>query len=306
MLDDFTVEEVADNSETIENTEPEKTDNSEEQTQTEKEPETTQEELIGGKFKTQEDLLKAYQEQEKQVGNMSNEVGELRKVKEEYDKILQQQNELAQAYGFNNAAELEEYSQQLRADNEIASFTADEYLKSINECEFPDEMRNLLLQYKNNPSQELLDTIENEFSNSTIKNVAQKVAMYQGQLASQRQQALDEQQIAAAEEYLKDVTTKYNDDRYFKDEAFRNIFADLFKVYGPALKTDYVVDLLEKYAQSRISQFQKSTAQKNENANSTDAIEGLTDNPGESSSSKSVLEMTPEELSKALRTKYKR
>lgn len=309
MLDEtFTEELETDNSTALETDEPEVSDNSEK----DQEPETNTEEnkdeqdLIGGKFKSQEELLKAYQEQEKQVGSMSNEVGELRKVKEEYDKMLQQKEELAQAYGFNSAAELEEYSQQLKVDNDIASFTADEYLKNIGECEFPDEMRNLLLSYKQNPSPDLLDTIEAEFSNATIKNVAKNVAFYQGQLANQRQQALDDKMLADAEEYLKDVTTKYNDDRYFKDAAFRDIFSDLFKVYGPNLQADYVIDRLEKYAQSRISQFQKGKARQDENANSTDAIEGLNDSFDNQGSSKSVLDMTPEELSKALRTTYKR
>ena len=307
MLDETlnTVEET-DNSEISTATEPENTDNSDGNKEPDSTTEENKEELIGGKFKSQDELLKAYQEQEKQVGSMSNEVGELRKVKEEYDKILQQKEELAQAYGFNSAAELEEYSQQLKVDNDIASYTADEYLKNINECEFPDEMRNLLLSYKQNPSQELLDTIEAEFSNATIKNVAKNVAVYQGQLANQRQQALNDQLMTDAEEYLKEVTTKYNDDRYFKDQAFRDIFSDLFKVYGPSLQADYVIDRLEKYAQSRISQFQKGKARENENANSTDAIEGLNNPTENTGSTKSVLDMTPEELSKALRTTYKR
>ena len=298
--------ETEDNSENLNEQEPETTDNSEKENT---EPEGNDnndgngEELIGGKFKTQEELLKAYQEQEKQVGTMSNEVGELRKVKDEYDKILQHQEELAHVYGFDSAAELEAYSQQLQADNDVAAFTADEYLKNINECEFPDEMRGLLLKYKQNPTPDLLNMIEEEFSNSIIKNVAQNVALFKGQLANQKQQALEEQQMAAAREYLDDVTKKYSD--YFKDEAFRNIYADLFKAYGPDLKTDYVVDLLEKYAQSRISQYQKNEALKKENATSTDSFEGLNDSPPEGSS-KSVLEMSEDELKKALRTTYKR
>ncbi len=300
-------EVISDNSEIQDEVqEPEVTDNSDaEKTEPEKEPqgeETKEEELIGGKFKNQEELLKAYQEQEKQVGSISNEVGELRKIKSEYDKIVQKQEEFAKSYGFNSAAEMEAYSQQLQVDNDVASFTADEYLKNVNEVEFPDEMRGLLFKYKQTHSPELLEIIEKEFSNSTIKNVARNVAYYQEQLANQRQQVYEAQKLAQAKEYLENVTTKYSD--YFKDEVFRNIYTDLFKIYGPTLKTDYVVDMLEKYAQSRISQYKKGEALVKDNADSTDAIEGLKGSPS-TGSNKSVLDMTEEELKVALRTTYK-
>ncbi|MBT9169577.1 MAG: hypothetical protein DDT19_02939 [Syntrophomonadaceae bacterium] len=48
-------------------------------TETDQQPEKAGQELILGKFKTMDDVLKAYQELEKRAGRLSNEVGQLRK-----------------------------------------------------------------------------------------------------------------------------------------------------------------------------------------------------------------------------------
>lgn len=236
---------------------------------------------------------------------MSNELGELRKVKEEYDKIIQEREELAKAYKYNSAEEMQQAAQQIRVDQDMANFIADEYAKHINEVDFPDEMRNLLMNYRNNPTDEMLKIIEDEFSKGTIKEVAAQKTMRQGQLDYERYQARLKQEEEAVNQYLTDVTTKYDDDRYFKNDAFRNLYAVLFKSFGLGLETDKVIDLLEPYAQARIELAQKQKASQSENAQATDAIEGLSGGANDETSSKSVLDMSEEELRKALRTKYK-
>lgn len=53
----------------------------------EKEEETEPGEMIAGKFKSQEDLLKAYEEAQKKLGEQGNELGELRKLREEFNEF---------------------------------------------------------------------------------------------------------------------------------------------------------------------------------------------------------------------------
>lgn len=305
-LNENVVEDVQpDNLDKQETTEPTgKVDNSEPDETNKPDSEST-EELILGKFKTNEDVQTAFTEQEKQIGKMSNEIGELRKVKEQFEKLSQERNDIAKAYGFDSVEAMQQASMQLKADQDVVNFTADEYAKHADECEFPNEMRALLLQYKNNPSQDLLDTIEEEFSKNTLKEVAQNLAIKKGQLEQQKQQALFEQEAASVNQYLNDVTTKYADERYFGDEAFKSLFADLFKSFGTNLHADYAIEKLEAYVQSRISKELKAKALKSENAHATDAIEGLSGEQADEASGKSVLEMSEAELKKALRTKFK-
>ena len=129
-------------------------------------------ELILGKFKTQEDLIKAYSELEQNQGKKSQEYAELKAKAEIADNLQKKQQELAELYGFNNVDELQTSLNQKKVDSDLANFVADEYAKHINKVEYPDEMRNLLLQYKQNPDDEVLSMIKSEFPLDIVEQVA--------------------------------------------------------------------------------------------------------------------------------------
>lgn len=297
-----------DNLDSNDNNEPDISDNSNSE---ENKPENDSDEnngnsdLIGGKFKTQEDLLNAYNEIEKQRGETSKELGELRKVKEKYEEIQQKQEQIAKSWGFNSVQEMEQHQQQKQVDKEMAATLADEYLNYIGECQFPDEMKSLLLQYRTEPNEELLKTIEEEFPKSAIREVAKKMATYEGQLAAQKRQAQIDEEMRVADQYLADVTTKYGDERYFKNNEFKKVFAELFMTLGPKMDTEKVINTLENYVQSRIELDKKAVNSQKENANSTDKIDGLNSGQNLNTSSKSILDMNEDEIRLALRTTYK-
>lgn len=262
-------------------------------------------ELILGKFKTQDDLINAYSALEKHQGEKAKEFADL-KAKAEFAETLQkQQQEIAELFGFKNVDELKSFQNQKKVDKALANFIADEYVKHINEIEFPDEMRNLLLQYKQNPDDELLNTIKGEFPLSVIEQVAVNIEKYKGQLERKRFQALEQKEIENAGNYLKENIAKYNDDRYFKNDIFKSIYTELFKAFGTNLDTDYTINKIESYVQSRIAQHEKQKTMNKENSNLTDTFGGLAQNDNITSSQKPVLDMSAEELSKALRTTYK-
>lgn len=63
-----------------------------EEEETPEEPAAEEEEeeetsLIGGKFKTQEDLLRAYEEAQRKIGEQGGELGELRRLREEFEQF---------------------------------------------------------------------------------------------------------------------------------------------------------------------------------------------------------------------------
>lgn len=304
--------ETTDNLEDVQEQEPEYTDNSQEeqadkpeQKEDDAEKQTEEEKLILGKFKTQEDLINAYTALEKHQGTKAQELAELKQKADLADTLQKQQQEIAELYGFENVEALKSHQNQLKVDKDLASFVADEYAKHLNKCEYPDEIKNLLLQYKQNPDSELLASIKAEFPLDVIEEVAVNIKDYKGQLESIKHQALEKQEIERASNYLKETIAKYDDDRYFKNDEFKAIYTELFKAFGTDLNTDYTVEMIEKYVQSRINQHEKSKSMKKENDNITDSLGGLDNEALAQGSSKSVLDMTPEELSKALRTTYK-
>lgn len=311
MMDNATVlEENTDNLEDVQVEEPTEVDNSDVETnekpdEENKEEQVTNNDLILGKFKTQDDLIKAYTSLEQNQGKKAKEFAELKQKAELVDSLQKQQQEIAELYGFENVEALKSYQNQKKVDKDLANFVADSYAKHLNQCEYPDEMKALLLQYKQNPDSDLLATIKNEFPIDVIEQVAVDINGYKGQLDNIRHQALEQQEIERAGEYLRENIAKYDDERYFKNASFQEIYTELFKAFGTDLNTDYTIQQIEKYVQSRINQYEKAKTMKKENSDLTDSF-GMNQSENiTGGSQKGVLDMTPEELSKALRTTYK-
>lgn len=242
-------------------------DNSTEQTQ---EPE-----LLGGKFKSQDELMKAYTELEKLQGTQSAELGELRKKAELADRLQEQIDskklEEANKNGFDTVKAYENHK-------EMAKFEANAYRKYIDECDFPDEMENLLQELERNPSKELRDTIKSQFSLETIENVAGEKKLFEGQLEAQEQQALYEELESSAKKYLEDVVPKYS--KEFENPIFNQIFGEAFRAFGCDLQVDALVNMLHQYVEYANKANNIKSEINKENSNATDAIAGVANTGG--------------------------
>lgn len=283
---DVTTEEpqTSDNSEVEENTEP-------------------AEEQDSGVFKTLEEANKGYSELRTKFGQQSNEVGELRKAAEELkqikEQIAAQEQQTAQQNGFNTYKDYQNY-------HKIAELEADAYMQHINECEFPQEMVNLLNEYKANPSQELLETIEAEFSTKTLKDVAANLTIAKGQLQYQENAALQQQYYDQAKQYVDTYVQKYEED--FLNPDFYNLYAEAFGTYGTNLDTDKFVNLMHKYRDSVLKAHGIEKSIENENTSLTDEISALSNNDSlkPAAKEKDLLEMSEEELKEYFRQKRRR
>ena len=251
-----------------------------------------------GKFDNLDDANKSYSELEKKLGQQSNELGELRKQAEEAAKlkeiIANIQLAEAQKKGFQDV-------QSYQNHKEIADFVANEYAKHIQECEFPEEMVNLLNEYRTNPSDDLLETIESQFSLEILKDVAGKNAIFQGQLQAREQEALESEIRQSAKLYLDENVNKYASE--FNNPAFAALYGEAFRAYGCDLDTDKFVNLMRDYAKSIIAASGIVNGINMENRAETDEIAGLA--PGSNSavkpgSGKSLLQMSEAELDKRL------
>lgn len=279
-------------------TEPSNDDNSDVQLQT-TEPAKEEAKSGGSKFATLEEAQKGYSELEKKLGLQSNELGELRKqaekVKTLEEKLAGMQLQEANNKGFESVLD---YQNSL----EIANNTANEFKKYLDEVDYPDEVLRLIEEYRHNPSDELLKTIEAEFTVDTIKKVAGANAIFNGQLQQKYNEALNQQIESSAREYLDTNVTKYAEE--FKNPAFAALYGEAFRAYGCDLNTDKFVDLMRSFAQSVIKSNGFRTEINKENTRDTDEIAGLnfggSSNAAKSSNGKSLCAMSDAELDERL------
>ena len=175
--------------ETPENTEvtdtPEDNPASEETTETtEDKPQIPEQFLNQDGTVNVDDLLKSYNELQplaEEKTKWEQEKSELQK-QADYAKQIQEQALLqAQNLGYQNT---EEYA----LITEIAGATANEYSKYLHTVEEPDKVRGLLALYSKNPTPELLERIEDEFSVDIVKNVSVLSERVKNQLLQYQQE----------------------------------------------------------------------------------------------------------------------
>ena len=130
-----------------------------------------------------DDLLKSYKELQPladEKAKWEQEKNELQK-QADYAKQLQDAAQLeAQNLGYRNT---EEYA----LITEIAGATANEYMKYLHTVEEPDKVRGLLALYSKNPTPELLERIEDEFSVDVVKNVSVQAERTKNQILQAQQ-----------------------------------------------------------------------------------------------------------------------
>lgn len=287
-----------DNLQEVETQEPtdETVDNSQNVVETQDKPVENENENQG-QFKTLEDATKSYSELQKKLGQQSNELGELRKIKEAYDKeqAEKQQKELekAQSKGFETV-------QAYQNNKDLSSNLVALYSKHLNKVDFPEEVVKLLQQYNENPTQELLETIEAEFPLSVVKEVTLDNEKFKGQLQEKENEALAQQITQSARDYLNANVNKYKEE--FKNPQFARLYGEAFKLAGCNLNTDLFVSLMKEYKDAIISEYGVKNGINDENKTATDEIAGLTS--GEQTGnggSKSLLDMAPDELKAYIR-----
>ena len=72
------------------------------------------------------------------------------------------------------------------------------------------------------------------------------------------------QNYQAAKEYFEKNVPKYDNDDYFKNPEFSNLYKEAFLALGTKLDTDKFVSLVDNYVKSRISLYEKAKSAKSE------------------------------------------
>lgn len=226
------------------------------------------------KFKSTEALVKSYEESQSQNTKLSQELSELRKKAEIVDNLAQKQEEMAKVYGFESFKQLEDYQTTIAVSKQVVDYEADQYARYIDNCEYPDEVRNLLVQYRATPTAEILECIEAEMPISAIKEVAQTVKEYKNRLQQHGEGIRYQQEIEHAKKYIENVTQKYSD--RFSNPAFTNLFGEAFRVLGANLDADQYVSLVDELKQSYIKEY----IEKRSESDTTDILSALSPGGG--------------------------
>ena len=82
-------------------------------------------------------------------------------------------------------------------------------------------------------------------------------------------------------EYINNNLSKYDNDNYFKNDAFKTLYGSAYKALGTGLDTDAFVDMIEKYVASRLLLNEQIKNAEAENKNVTDGLDfakGVTKN----------------------------
>jgi hypothetical protein len=280
MTDTATIEDTQEQDYSTDTQEPEISDNSDQIQEPEANDDTTADDADGEaaddknieipeKFKNKDGSLnieafsKSFRDYEVKNTKLSQELAEVKKQAEQLAAVKTQQEEVAKLYGFDTVEAMDAYNKQVQQSTQLAQIEANEYAQYLKQCEYPNEVRNLLIQYAQNPSKELMESIEAEFPLGVIKQVAESMAVKKGQLAAQMQQAQLEQHKASVKNYLEDVIVKYEAE--FKNPEFVSLFGEAFKALGAQLNADFFIEKLYGLKKSWIKEYEAQKAAQLEN-----------------------------------------
>ncbi len=91
------------------------------------------------------------------------------------------------------------------------------------------------------------------------------------------------QNYQEAKEYFEKNVPKYDNDDYFKNPEFSNLYKEAFLALGTKLDTDKFVSLVDNYVKSRISLYEKAKSAKSETENAKSSMQ-FSDSPAKTSS----------------------
>ena len=268
---------------------------------------------IPEKFKTKDGQLnlkalsKYIKDSDTNFTQLSQKNSDLEKKQQELQEkanlaetLQKQQDELAKQYGFNDFNAMQERQRQLQADTQMAQFTANCYNEFIVLCEDPQGMRDILLKYSQNPTQELAQAISAEFPADVHFQVGQKVAGFKQQLALYNQQQERARNAKEAEEHINNVVTTYGD--YFKNKEFTNFYGLAFQYIGTDLDPEKFFPAMDALKKSWIAEYVAEQKAKKENEDATNDLQNLNPktNPKQKTNQVDLDKLSGAELSKAI------
>ena len=242
-----------------------------------------------------DDLIKSYNELQPLLNQKEQWEQEKAQLQQQadYAKQLQEQAQIeAENLGYKNP---EEYA----FITEIANAQANEYLKYLHTVEEPDKVRGLLALYSKNPTPELLERIEDEFSVDIVKHVSVLGERFKNQLIQYQQSQRYETIKQEAETFVQNSIKDFPE--WFKIPEFTQFFADALKIKGDRFETAAFIKHIENLKEYFRKEFIQEQNANKENKSELDSLKNLSPkNKQINPSSKNLDDYSPEELDRAI------
>lgn len=247
-------------------------------------------------------VLKSYKELEPLVNEKAaweKERAELLKSKQELDKIYQQQEENAKNAGYSSSLDMQQ-------QYEIAALEANEYAKYLSYTDDPAQVRQMLVNYMNNPTPEQMADIEMEFAPEINKRVA--IASERKRIEYETQQKKDAETSTISK--IESVISQSVDENseIFNYEPFKKLFLNAIGKYKDNFTFDDAKALIGMMTEMKglyEAEFEKQHGIKVENDKDTDklaAISGTNSAPAARQLSNADIDkMSTSELAKEIR-----
>lgn len=252
-----------------------------EETEENKTPETTMEEEPIQKDSCPEKFLK--EDGTPDYAKLSKSYTELesystKKIQEQAERIKQLEEQHKQEA--QQAAEQRGFDspENMQLAYNVANRVVEDYLYFADKSDDPDYVRGLLAEYQNNPSQNLLEQIEDNFDVSIIKQVTSDVTGYANQLSQeleQKQNEMREQQLHnEAVSYLNNAYSKYP--QMFEIKEVVDFFGDALKTKGDNFDASGFFEHINNLERFFRAKWEKELSERLGNDSAKKALESLT------------------------------
>lgn len=244
---------------------------------------------IPEKFKTKDGnlnlkaLSKYIKDSETYNTQLSQQKAELEKKQDELkekielaENLEKQQDELAKKFGYQNFSAMQQRQQEIQLNNQLAQYSANCYAEYVSLCDNPNEVRDLLMQYAQNPTQELANVIGEEFPAEVHRQVGEKIAGFKNQLAMYQQQQERAKSEELAKEHINNVVNTYGE--WFKNKEFAQVYALAFQYLGIDLDPAKMFPAMQQLKDSWIREYQASLDAKKQNDDAVNTLQGLSPN----------------------------
>ena len=247
-----------------------------------------------------DNLLKSYKELEPllaQKAQWEKERAELLTYKDKFTQQQSQNEEIAKQQGYSSAQDMEQ-------EYQLANLEANEYAKYLNYTENPENVRRMLLDYINNPNNDLLSDIELEFPANVIKTVAIAKERQRQQFQNYLKQQAETQKMSNIESVISKSVDSHNE--LFEYEPFRNLFLNTLHKYGDNFTQDDAQALMNTMVQMKElfkEEFSKQSNKDLQNKKAIDAITSIdnTNSAQQTSQNLDISKMNDKQLVKYLK-----
>lgn len=269
---------------------------------------------IPEKFKTKDGnlnlkaLSKYIKDSETYNTQLSQQKAELEKQQEELkskvelaENLEKQQDEMAKKFGFQDFSAMQKRQQEIQYNNQLAQYCSNCYMDYVSLCENPNDVKDLLMRYSQNPTKELGDLIGEEFPPEVHIQVGEKIAEFKNQLAMYHQQQERIKNEALAKEHINNVVSNYGE--WFKNKEFAQVYALAFQYLGTDLDPTKMFPAMQQLKDSWIREYQASLDAKKQNDNDIDTLQNLSPNGKAVQTQPKIVDidkLSPAELDKAV------